>query len=53
MGLPAFTRYLFGMSTEQASDALARRPFDRVGIAALAWTVAFIALTGLLALTLR
>lgn len=34
-------------------DAPRSPPFDRVGLVCLAWAAAFIALTGLLALTLK
>lgn len=45
-----------GAVTDTVKDLLAaprRAPFDRVGMVCLAWSVIFIVLTGVLALTLK
>ena len=45
-----------GPVTDSAKDLLnppRRAPFDRVGVACLAWSAIFIVLTGVLALTLK
>jgi hypothetical protein len=45
-----------GPVTDSTKDALTsprRAPFDRLGLACLAWSAIFIVLTGVLALTLK